>query len=136
MHSGGCPPPTRLAQVDRIPGATSCSNVTMQPRYNKKASPELDTASPQKALSELQMFADVSPACAQQGGAPLGNVSGDVLEVDSLPMPSLGSIAHAFGTCHACHYAHSKRGCHFGKMCGLCHYRHPKCTKRERHYRL
>mmetsp|Transcript_40609 Transcript_40609/g.88770 ORF Transcript_40609/g.88770 Transcript_40609/m.88770 type:complete len:212 (-) Transcript_40609:101-736(-) len=50
----------------------------------------------------------------------------NVLEVDCISLPSLGSVAHDCGTCHPCHYAHSTGGCRAGKLCGLCHYRHPR----------
>lgn len=41
-------------------------------------------------------------------------------------LPSLGSTAHAVGTCKPCHYANSRAGCEKGASCGFCHYQHPK----------
>mmetsp|Transcript_3315 Transcript_3315/g.7838 ORF Transcript_3315/g.7838 Transcript_3315/m.7838 type:complete len:216 (-) Transcript_3315:29-676(-) len=59
-----------------------------------------------------------------------------VLATESILIPSLGSLAHSFGTCHPCHYAHTKRGCHAGKLCGLCHHHHVKERTGAPIYRL
>lgn len=41
-------------------------------------------------------------------------------------LPSVGSAAHAFGTCQPCHYEFTKHGCDKGIHCGFCHFHHGK----------
>mmetsp|Transcript_74090 Transcript_74090/g.217423 ORF Transcript_74090/g.217423 Transcript_74090/m.217423 type:complete len:180 (+) Transcript_74090:113-652(+) len=52
--------------------------------------------------------------------------------LENMALPSLGSIAHGMGTCHACHYVRSKGGCRCGKRCGKCHFMHPRKTHKSR----
>lgn len=51
--------------------------------------------------------------------------------LSDFPLPSLGSMAHAYGTCQACHFANKPQGCHNGKACGLCHYSHGRRRARK-----
>mmetsp|Transcript_68649 Transcript_68649/g.108894 ORF Transcript_68649/g.108894 Transcript_68649/m.108894 type:complete len:232 (+) Transcript_68649:52-747(+) len=69
-----------------------------------------------------------------QSAAPLANdVPKEQELLDSIDFnallalePSLGSIHHNLGNCHPCHYAFSRVGCRYGKMCGLCHHPHKR----------
>lgn len=96
-----------------------------------------DGASAVRRGAKALVYAAAAAAAAAAVSASSSSISGSLdrflrdAELDSLPLPSLGSIAHGFGTCQPCHYAYSKVGCRLDKKCGLCHYRHPKRRKRR-----
>lgn len=54
-------------------------------------------------------------------------------ETEGGSLPSVGSAAHAMGTCRPCHYAHTKNGCEKGMCCGFCHFKHQKRNKMPPH---
>mmetsp|Transcript_124479 Transcript_124479/g.195030 ORF Transcript_124479/g.195030 Transcript_124479/m.195030 type:complete len:238 (-) Transcript_124479:102-815(-) len=79
------------------------------------------------STSQVASSTNGSPLAASSLSSPPSAIDYNALLADK---PSLGSIHHASGNCHPCHYAHSRVGCHFGRLCGLCHYTHKRKVKR------
>mmetsp|Transcript_56763 Transcript_56763/g.122686 ORF Transcript_56763/g.122686 Transcript_56763/m.122686 type:complete len:216 (-) Transcript_56763:648-1295(-) len=121
------PPPLPSATSDRCPRARAGKRPPQMPDKNLeeelRASAKLSQSgflAGEAAQTMKQVLAATSKAYM------MSQPPSSVLVPDSILLPSLGSIAHDCGTCHPCHYAHARPGCHIGKLCGLCHYPHPK----------
>lgn len=93
------------------------------------------TFAPVPANLEQRDLAEIASPAKNAEGPDTDDAGLDKLlraiDLTDFPMPSLGSIAHFFGSCKLCHYAHSREGCKHGVRCGLCHYKHPKSRPRK-----